>query len=78
MLVAEFESRVDTILMGFGINNDNFLEIIVCNVELGGPLPCQLPADMDTVEAQQEDISRDMVSYVDAEGKVYDFTYALN
>lgn len=78
MVVAEFESKVDAILMGFGITNSNFLEIIAGNVEPYGLLPCQLPANMETVEAQYEDMPRDMECHVDTAGNTYDFAYGLN
>ena len=33
---------------------------------------------MDTVEAQLEDVPRDMECYTDSEGHTYDFAYGLN
>jgi beta-glucosidase len=33
---------------------------------------------MDTVEAQAEDLARDMVPYTDSTGNVWDFAYGLN
>lgn len=33
---------------------------------------------MEAVEAQLEDVPRDMECYVDADGHVYDFAYGLN
>lgn len=47
-------------------------------VEPYGLLPCQLPADMKTVEEQCEDVPRDMRCYTDSEGNTYDFAYGLN
>ena len=41
-------------------------------------LPCQLPADMETVEEQCEDVPCDMRPYVDSEGNSYDFAFGLN
>jgi beta-glucosidase len=41
-------------------------------------LPLQMPADMETVEAQFEDAPHDMKCYQDAEGNIYDFGYGLN
>jgi len=41
-------------------------------------LPCQLPADMRTVEEQCEDLPYDMDCYVDADGNAYDFAFGLN
>jgi beta-glucosidase len=33
---------------------------------------------METVEAQAEDVPRDMDCYVDAKGNTYDFAFGLN
>ena len=41
-------------------------------------LPCQMPASMETVEAQSEDVPRDMECYRDSEGNSYDFAFGLN
>jgi beta-glucosidase len=37
-----------------------------------------MPKDMETVEAQYEDVPRDMTCYVDSVGNTYDFAYGLN
>ena len=37
-----------------------------------------MPADMKTVEEQQEDVPRDMRCYQDADGHSYDFAFGLN
>jgi beta-glucosidase len=37
-----------------------------------------MPADMLTVEAQFEDVPRDMTAYKDSEGNTYDFAFGLN
>ena len=37
-----------------------------------------MPKDMDTVEANLEDVPRDMDCYVDAQGNTYDFCFGLN
>lgn len=78
MIFSEFESQVDAILIGFSIDNDVFLDIVSGNVEPSGLLPLQMPANMETVEAQLEDIPRDMECYVDSEGNTYDFAFGLN
>ena len=38
----------------------------------------QQPASMEAVEAQLEDVPRDVEVYVDSEGNAYDFTFGLN
>ena len=84
MVFKEFESEVDAILVGFGGNRaDNvpdkaFLEIITGQVEPSGLLPLQMPANMETVEAQFEDVPRDMECHVDSDGNAYDFAFGLN
>ncbi len=87
MVFSEFESEVDTIILNFGAANwmtpmhniDKALcEIISGNAEPSGLLPMQMPLNMETVEAQYEDVPRDMECYVDAEGNTYDFAFGLN
>ena len=84
MVFDEFESEVDAILVGFGGNRSDhvpdkaFLEIIAGQVEPSGLLPMQMPANMETVEAQFEDVPRDMECFVDSDGNTYDFAFGLN
>lgn len=78
MVFSEFESEVDSILVGFGIDNDKFLSIAAGKNEPSGLLPIQMPANMETVEAQFEDMPRDMECHVDASGNTYDFGFGLN
>ena len=37
-----------------------------------------MPANMEAVEAQLEDVPRDVECYVDANGNTYDFAFGLN
>ena len=78
MVVSEFEEQADAILMGFGIDNNVFLDVVSGKVEPTGLLPLQMPASMEAVEAQLEDVPRDMECYVDSAGNTYDFGYGLN
>jgi beta-glucosidase len=84
MVFDEFESEVDAILVGFGGGrSDNlpdkaFLEVITGQVEPSGLLPIQMPENMETVEAQFEDVPRDMECFVDSDGNTYDFAFGLN
>ena len=89
MVFSEIEPYADVILMGwagdagpsgsgFEIAADSFARIITGAVEPSGLLQFQMPKDMDTVEAQLEDVPRDMDCYVDADGNTYDFCYGLN
>lgn len=75
---ADVEPWTDAILMTCGVSNNAVLDIVSGAVEPYGLLPCQLPADMETVEAQFEDVSHDMRCYVDACGNRYDFAFGLN
>jgi beta-glucosidase len=64
--------------MGFGTKGTEFLNIPAGHAEPSGLLPLQMPASMDAVEAQLEDVPRDMDCRVDSEGNEYDFAYGLN
>ncbi|MGL5260460.1 MAG: glycoside hydrolase family 3 N-terminal domain-containing protein [Lachnospiraceae bacterium] len=75
---AEFEEKADAILTGFSINNILFMRALAGEFEPTGLLPIQLPASMDAVEAQLEDVPRDMECYVDSTGNTYDFAFGLN
>ncbi len=78
MIVSEFEAEVGAILMGFNTNKLAFVDVVRGVYEPSGLLPFQMPVDMETVEAQFEDVPRDMECYVDSAGNVYDFAYGLN
>ena len=89
MVFSEIEPYVDVILMGwagdagpsgsgFEIAADSFARVITGAVEPTGLLQFQMPKDMDTVEAQLEDVPRAMDCYVDADGNTYDFCFGLN
>jgi beta-glucosidase len=84
MVFREFESKVDGMLVGFGGDRSSylpdkaFLEIVAGLAEPSGLLPLQMPSDMETVEAQFEDVPRDMKCHIDSEGNAYDFAFGLN
>ena len=75
---AEFEGKADAILISFGIQNQAIFDIISGKAEPSGLLPMQMPANMKTVEEQNEDVPRDMVCYKDADGNIYDFAFGMN
>ncbi|QHV99916.1 glycoside hydrolase family 3 protein [Spirosoma endbachense] len=77
-VVGEFEKQSNAILAHFGVLDQALLDILTGASEPSALLPMQFPADMKTVEAQSEDVPRDMKSYIDSEGNVYDFGYGLN
>lgn len=78
MVFAEIEPFADAILVGFGTTSQAFLELVSGKQEPSALLPCQMPANMKTVETQAEDKPRDMVPYTDSDGHTYDFAFGLN
>lgn len=86
MIFAEIEPMADAILIGFGMSIGSgyglderaLIEVAAGIYEPAGLLPVQMPADMLTVEAQLEDVPRDMTCYTDAAGNTYDFAYGMN
>ena len=77
-IVAEFESKVDGLIVSFGVQDQALMDIISGAVEPSGLLPLQMPVNMQTVEEQKEDVPQDMRCHVDTEGNLYDFAYGLN
>jgi beta-glucosidase len=75
---AEFERDANAIVANFGVQNQAILDILTGAAEPSGLLPLQMPANMKTVELQDEDIPHDMICYKDADGHTYDFGFGLN
>lgn len=75
---AEIEPYADALLLGFGIKDQAYLDILCGNAEPYGLLPMQLPKDMLTVENQMEDLPHDMECYIDADDHTYDFAFGMN
>ena len=78
MVFGEFEKDANAILINFGVQDQAILDILTGKTEPSGLLPLQMPANMQTVEKQKEDLPFDMKCYKDSEGHVYDFGYGLN
>ena len=78
MIFAEFENLVDAIVLNFGVSTQAVMDIVSGKAEPSGLLPLQMPANMETVEAQQEDVPFDMIPYQDSEGNMYDFGFGLD
>ncbi len=82
MIFSELEPYCDVILQSYysqgNPTDEAYANIITGKTEPSGLLPFQQPANMATVEAQLEDVPRDMDCYVDSEGNVYDFCFGLN
>jgi len=75
---SEVEPLADAIIVGYGIADQAAVDIIAGVTEPSGLLPLQQPANMETVEAQYEDVPMDMECYVDAAGNTYDVAYGQN
>ena len=78
MIFSEVEPLADAVLIGFNAGGDDYLNLLAGKTEPSALLPLQMPANMDTVEANQEDVPRDLECYVDSEGNEYDFAFGLN
>ncbi|MBD0333244.1 MAG: glycoside hydrolase family 3 C-terminal domain-containing protein, partial [Chitinophagaceae bacterium] len=77
-IVAEFEKEVQGIIASFGVQDQALLDIISGAAMPSGLLPVQMPANMKTVEEQNEDVPHDMECHVDSEAHKYDFAFGLN
>ena len=75
---AEIEPYSDGLLLGFGVKDQAYLDILCGDAEPYGLLPMQLPKDMHTVETQLEDMAHDMECYTDIDGHTYDFAFGMN
>jgi beta-glucosidase len=78
MVFSEFEKDANAILVHFGVQDQALMDILTGAAQPTGLLPLQMPADMQTVETQSEDLPFDMQCYKDSEGHVYDFAYGLD
>ncbi len=82
MVFSELEPYCDVIFQTFNMmgapTDEAFANLITGKTEPSGLLAFQQPVDMHTVEAQLEDVPRDMDCYVDSEGNTYDFCFGLN
>ncbi len=77
-VVREFEGAASAILLDFQVQKQAILDIISGKAEPSGLLPFQMPADMETVETQYEDVAHDMKCHQDADGNCYDFAFGMN
>jgi beta-glucosidase len=78
MVFSEFEKNVNGIFVHFGVQDQALMDILTGSAEPSALLPMQMPANMETVEKQFEDVPHDLTVYVDSEGNSYDFAYGLN
>ncbi|KOO37386.1 glycoside hydrolase family 3 protein [Priestia koreensis] len=77
-VVEEFETEVDGIIAHFGVQDQALFEILTGKVEPSGLLPIQMPANMNVVEEQLEDVPHDMECHIDSERNEYNFAFGLN
>lgn len=77
-VLAEVEPYATAIVVDFETQAQAVLDIVSGKQEPSGLLPMQFPKDMLTVEAQKEDVGRDMTPYTDGDGNSYDFAFGLN
>lgn len=78
MVFSEIEKQANAILVHFNVQDQAVLDLLTGKAEPSGLLPVQMPANMETVEQQQEDVPQDMTCYTDSEGNTYDFGFGLN
>lgn len=78
IIPTEFEASSDAIIAGFGTSDQALFDVALGLYEPQGRLPIQFPANMDTVEAQLEDVAKDVTPYTDANGNAYDYGFGLN
>ena len=79
MVWTDVEPLCDVILVSYNAQKtDAVAQIILGQAEPNGLLVFQQPASMEAVEAQTDDVPRDMECYKDAAGNVYDFAFGMN
>jgi beta-glucosidase len=78
MVFTEFEKSANAIIADFGVQGQASLDILTGKAEPSALLPMQMPLNMETVEAQFEDVPHDMKVFTDSEGHAYNFAYGLN
>ncbi|MBX2896026.1 MAG: glycoside hydrolase family 3 C-terminal domain-containing protein [Cyclobacteriaceae bacterium] len=78
MIFSEFEKNASGIFAHFGVQDQALLDLMTGNAEPSALLPLQMPANMETVEKQAEDVAHDLECHVDDQGNKYDFAFGLN
>ncbi|HMB64004.1 MAG TPA: glycoside hydrolase family 3 C-terminal domain-containing protein, partial [Eudoraea sp.] len=78
MVFSEIEGNAAAILIHMGVQDQALFDIVTGKAEPSALLPFQMPANMNAVEKQFEDVPRDMQPYTDSEGNNYDFAFGLN
>ena len=79
MVWTEVEPLCDVIFVSYNAHKtDVIARMILGQTEPQGLLVFQQPASMEAVEAQADDVPRDMECYKDAAGNTYDFAFGMN
>jgi beta-glucosidase len=78
MVFKEFENQVDGILISFGVQHQAILDILSGKAQPVGLLPITMPANMEVVETQLEDVPHDMQPHKDSENNLYKFGFGMN
>ena len=74
---TEIYGGSNAILLGFGISDQALIEVALGLREPSGRLPITMPADMDAVERQYEDIAN-TDPFIDSNGNAWGFGFGLN
>ena len=79
MVWTEVEPLCDAIFVSYNAQKtDSIARMILGQIEPNGLLVFQQPASMEAVEAQVDDVPRDVEVYKDAAGNAYDFAFGMN
>lgn len=78
MVMSEIEPYADAILIDYGVCPQAVLDVVTGKFVPCGLLPVQMPADMETVEQQAEDVAFDMECFTDSQGHTYNFGYGMD
>ena len=79
MVWTEVEPLCDAIFVSYNAQKtDSIARMITGQIEPSGLLVFQQPASMEAVEAQVDDVPRDVECYKDAAGNTYDFAFGMN
>ncbi len=79
MVWTEVEPLCDVIFVSYNAQKvDAIAQMILGQAEPSGLLVFQQPASMEAVEAQVDDVPRDVECYKDAAGNTYDFAFGMN
>ena len=79
MVWTEVEPLCDVIFVSYNAQKvDAIAQMILGQAEPSGLLVFQQPASMEAVEAQVDDVPRDVECYKDSVGNTYDFAFGMN